>query len=231
MNDFFRLPLDGLDRRLPAAVALYFDPYNPMDTDFARHHYLLTASIARAVPKRQAEFLAGRRCAIAALHEQGRSVSEVAIGPDYAPVWPCGFLGSITHSDGIAAAVVTGDTALRGVGIDIEKIPGASTLEALRDLVIVEKERRTLDALASSMGTAAAFTVVFSAKESFYKATAKTVGRVFDFSAVCVLGMSESGLMDLVVNEDLARDLPRGMHFQASVNRLDERTVMTACVW
>ncbi len=231
MPDFFRLSLDALDRGLPAAFARYFDPRDPSDSDFARHGFVMAASLARAVPKRQAEFLAGRRCAIAALREQGCSVSDIAIGADRAPVWPQGFLGSITHSDGIAAAVVTGDSDLRGVGIDIERIPAASGLDALRQLVLVDDERRTMDVLAGEMGTAAALTTVFSAKESFYKATAKTVGRVFDFSAVRVLGMGDAGLLDLVVNEDLVSGLSRGMRFHASVTWLDERMVMTACAW
>lgn len=231
MPDFFRLSLDTLRRGLPAAFAQHFDPHDPAHSDFVRHGMVMPTSLARAVPKRRAEFLAGRRCAVAALREQGYSVSDIAIGADRAPVWPEGCLGSITHSGGIAAAVATRDAGLRGVGIDIERVPAPSALDALHQLVLVEDEHRSMESLATELGMPAALTMVFSAKESFYKATARMVGRVFDFSAVRVQGVGDTGLLDLVVNEDLTCDLRPGMRFHASMSWLDERTVMTACAW
>lgn len=120
---------------------------------------------------------------------------------------------------------------MRGLGIDIERVAADAALDALEATVIVEAERGLVDTLARSMGHAEALTLVFSAKESFFKATAKDVGRIFDFQAVHIVDVSQRGLLELEVAEGLAVDLPLGRRMQASVMHLDEHTLMTACVW
>ncbi|WP_352542194.1 hypothetical protein [Mesorhizobium sp. M0018] len=59
-------------------------------------------SLCTALPLRGAEFLAGRAMADAALQALGQLTTEIPIGPDRAPVWPKGSVGSITHARGIA---------------------------------------------------------------------------------------------------------------------------------
>ena len=228
---FSWLSLGDLPFALPKAVALPFDIHEPADADFERYGIVCPPSVARSVTKRKVEFLAGRRCAIEALHEQGAPVEDLPIGPARAPVWPPGFLGSITHTDGLAAAVTVRSQGLRGIGIDIERIPSASGLEALRSTVLVDAEHGAVEKLADAIGWPMALTLVFSAKESFYKAAAKAAGRMFDFNAVEVLGMTTSRSLDLMLALDLSPELIRGTHMQVSVNHLDAHTVMTACVW
>src|SRR5690606_10927778 len=61
-----------------------------------------------AVPgasKRQCEYLAGRLCARHALHRLTGQADVPAVGEDRAPHWPAGVVGSITHSQGQAAAL------------------------------------------------------------------------------------------------------------------------------
>lgn len=231
MKAFFRLPLAALAFDLPAAFALHFDAQDSRDDDFARHGIVCPPSIALSVPKRRAEFLAGRRCAFRALRDLGCSIGDLPIGPDRAPVWPSGFLGSITHAGTIAAAVAAPAGNIRGIGIDIECVATGAALDALETTVIVAAERGLVDTLSRSLGRAEALTLVFSAKESFFKATAKAVGRIFDFQAVHIAGLPQQGLLEFEVAEDLATDLPAGHRMQASVTRLDEHTLMTACVW
>ncbi len=104
-------PLDArwpLPFVLPNTVLLStrFDSSQLASDDFQRSAIEPPASIQRSVAKRQAEFLAGRVCARAALQQlEGLSVSP-AIGEDRAPVWPVHIAGSITHSTGRAAAIV-----------------------------------------------------------------------------------------------------------------------------
>jgi 4'-phosphopantetheinyl transferase EntD len=75
------------------------------------------AAIAQAVPKRQAEFRAGRRAARRALADLRHPAVAVPMGADRAPVWPAGLFGSIAHAGGVALAVVSRDQSL---GVDIE---------------------------------------------------------------------------------------------------------------
>ena len=145
-------------------------------------------------------------------------------------MWPAGCTGSITHAAGIAAAVALRADALRGVGIDIERIAVAGALEAIVRSVVDAAERGALGALADRLGEAMALTIAFSAKESFYKATAATVGRVFDFSALKIVGVNEEVIV-AETSEALAAALPQGTRFELGYSLLDETTVITSCAW
>ena len=89
-------PLDAhwpLPFVLPGTVLLstHFDTSQLASDDFQRSAIEPPASIQRSVAKRQAEFLAGRICARAALQQlEGLSFTP-AIGEDRAPVWPVAY--------------------------------------------------------------------------------------------------------------------------------------------
>lgn len=78
------------------------------------------AAVARAVPSRRREFLAGRAAAHAALAAIGRDEGPVGMGPRRQPRWPAGVVGSIAHAGAWAGAVVAGSQHLGGLGLDIE---------------------------------------------------------------------------------------------------------------
>ncbi len=154
---------------------------------------VLPESLANAMLKRQVEFAAGRFCAREALQQLGcESRATLAIGQDRVPLWPAGYLGSISHGDGLAIAVVTTTKAWRGVGIDIERI---LTIEAAEPLV-----EHLMTAAELAIGNAAGLSLahwlslVFSAKESLFKALYPLVGRYFDFldAEVCELQKQQS---------------------------------------
>src|SRR5437763_335927 len=73
------------------------------------------ACIARAVPKRRAEFATGRVCARQALERLGVAVGPLLPHPDRSPAWPPGIVGSISHTDGYCAVAVA--EATRALGI------------------------------------------------------------------------------------------------------------------
>ena len=78
------------------------------------------AAIARAVPKRRREFATGRGCARAALNRLGEPPVPILRGPQGAPLWPAGVVGSITHCDGYRAAAVARTSDIATVGLDAE---------------------------------------------------------------------------------------------------------------
>ena len=230
MPELLRLPLARHPGNLPDAFVLPFDMAEGDDVHFARHGIACPPSVARSVPKRRAEYLAGRRAAVAALAEAGAEAVDLAIGLSRAPAWPAGFTGSITHAAGIAAAVVLRDGVLRGVGIDIERVVAAGAFEAIVRSVVDASERAVLGGLARRFGEPMALTIAFSAKESFYKASAATVGRVFDFSALKIVDLNKEMIV-AETSEPLAASLPAGMRFQLGYSLLGESTVITSCAW
>ncbi|MES2313959.1 MAG: 4'-phosphopantetheinyl transferase superfamily protein [Pseudomonadota bacterium] len=227
-----RLSLARHPGGLPDAFLLAFDADESDDTHFSRFGIACPSSVARGVPKRRAEYLAGRRAAVAALTEAGVRAVDLAIGPSRAPAWPAGYTGSITHAARIAAAVALRDGAVRGVGIDIERVVSASALDAIVQSVVDTSERHALDELAHGLGLPMALTIAFSAKESFYKAAAATVGRVFDFGALKIIrAQASAGTIEAETAEPLAPSLPAGMRFRLGFSLLDDASAITSCVW
>jgi 4'-phosphopantetheinyl transferase EntD len=156
------------------------------------------AQVARAVPKRQREFAAGRhlaRRALARLGEAGEFENVVLLnGPDRAPRWPAGVVGSITHTgagdQGYCAVVLGRDRELAAVGIDAEE---AEPLEPdLWKFVLTVDERAALEReAAETRGLLAK--VVFSAKECFYKAQYPLTRQFLGFQQVRITLIPGSG--------------------------------------
>src|SRR5690606_8093542 len=109
-------------RPVPGAVLVSctFDPSHLAADDFQRAGIEQSASLQRSVAKRQAEYLAGRVCARAALQRLDGRDYVPGTHEDRSPIWPAGIHGSITHGKGWAAAVVAAEGACQGLGLDQE---------------------------------------------------------------------------------------------------------------
>lgn len=130
-------------------------------------HPLEAGYVASAAPKRRRDFALGRFCAHEALVQMGRDEPAIPIGASGAPVWPAGIVGSITHTQGYAAAVVAARNRFQAIGIDAERIGGVT--EALMPRLFGPAEQQWLMMLEAERRITA-LTVLFSAKEAFYKA-------------------------------------------------------------
>ena len=148
------------------------------------HGYLLAqeaAQIRSAVHSRRREFTAGRSCARQALRQLGLPETAILRGEHREPLWPAGVVGSITHCQGYcaAAAAKTGDA--RSIGIDAEvhaRLP-ANILER----VSIPEERAWLSSAPEGIHWDR---VLFSAKESLYKAWFPLARRELGFDEVSV---------------------------------------------
>jgi enterobactin synthetase component D len=157
---------------------------------------VLPESLANAVLKRQVEFAAGRLCARQALQKLGcDSPATLAIGQHRAPLWPAGYLGSISHGDGLAIAVVAAAREWHGMGIDIECVLSNQAAQPLVEHLMTASEL----AIGGNAGLTLEhwLSLVFSAKESLFKALYPFVGRYFDFLdvEVCELQKQQSCIM------------------------------------
>ena len=138
-------------------------------------------AVRDAVPKRVAEFAAGRACAHRALAALGCAPAPLPKGADRSPVWPQGIVGSITHTDGYCAAAVAWRRDIAGIGIDAEIIGRVD--EDVQRLVCTPAERRVLAAMAEAPRAEAA-TILFSAKEAFFKCQSGAGGALPDFQDI-----------------------------------------------
>lgn len=111
---------------------------------------------------RQEEFKAGRRCASQALAKVGSEDRIALPDADGLPNWPQGFLGSISHSLGIAMAVAAKKEQYALVGLDLEKTNRLSESAARRVIHPLEVSFAGDNQVNAS--------ILFSLKEAFYKA-------------------------------------------------------------
>ena len=157
------------DRVALAAVAWSVADFTPEAA--ANLGVPVPGALARAVPKRQAEYVAGRYCARAALRASGCTDGRIPPpGDDRAPVWPPGFVGSITHTAGYAAAAAAPASVARGIGLDSEALIRPDTAERVAHMVLTPGSvEEHLDRFWPDWTPAERLTLLFSAKESVFK--------------------------------------------------------------
>lgn len=138
--------------------------------------------IGRASPVRRREFATARECARAAMARLGRSPAAILADPLGAPRWPDGITGSITHCAGYRAAAVALTTDVVSLGLDAapnSPLPRHGMLDAIAR----ESERGCLAGLQATAPGVCWDRMLFSAKESVYKAWYPVAGRWLDFES------------------------------------------------
>ncbi|MBQ1097420.1 4'-phosphopantetheinyl transferase superfamily protein [Streptomyces sp. b94] len=137
------------------------------------------ALVARAVAKRRREFTLVRSCARRAMEKLGVPAQPVLTGERGAPRWPAGLVGSMTHCDGYCAAALVRATDLASLGIDAE--PDGPLPDGVLPTVSLPVEAERLRRLADERPGVHWDRLLFSAKESVYKAWFPLTGEWLDF--------------------------------------------------
>ncbi|MCF2859297.1 4'-phosphopantetheinyl transferase superfamily protein [Pseudoalteromonas sp. SMS1] len=203
-----------------------FDANQYQDTDYAFFNQPFPSKLKRAVAKRKAEYLAGRVCAAHAMTSLGMANFVIQSAEDRAPIWPENTSGAITHSKGIAMAMVTDSDDVLGIGIDIEHNMTDKQEQELRDQILRDDEHAAFELLRARHEKP--LTVVFSAKESIYKALYAQVKAFFGFDAAKLV-KSDDDQLRFVLTKTLHDTLPEGtevaVYYQSAHNM-----VLTECV-
>jgi len=126
-----------------------------------------------------------RRCAREAFAVLGRPAVPVLPGERGAPVWPPGLVGSMTHCAGYRAAVVGEAGRIHTVGIDAE--PNEPLPAGVLDSIALPEERERLDRLRRVDPGVHWDRLLFSAKESVYKAWFPLTRRWLDFEEATIV--------------------------------------------
>ncbi len=127
--------------------------------------------IEGAIAKRRRQFASGRHFARLAMTRLAGHSAPIFRDAQGRPSWPNGFIGSISHSDRRAAAVIS-NGSLRGIGIDIEDADRLALANPrLQRRLFTRAER------AAQWQHPLEATVRFSGKEAAYKAVNPIVGR------------------------------------------------------
>ena len=129
--------------------------------------------------KRLHEFAHGRTCARLALAKLGAAKCPIPVGDNRAPIWPDGFVGSISHAGEYATAVVALKAECRALGVDLE--PREPLDEKLLPMICrpeeISQSRRSEEELIFAK-------ILFSAKECVYKCVWPTILRFIEFHEI-----------------------------------------------
>lgn len=137
------------------------------------------AVVAKAVLKRRREFTAVRGCARRAMEKLGVPPQPILPGERGAPQWPAGLVGTMTHCEDYCAAALARATDLASLGIDAE--PHLPLPDGILTAVALPAERQRLDRLTAGHPSVHWDRLLFSAKESVYKAWFPLTGLWLDF--------------------------------------------------
>lgn len=180
-SDFIRQQSTGVVNCHPEVrvCLVTFDTSYYNDTLFYQLSIPFPDMLKPAVTKRRADYLAGRYAARQLLKEAGCN-GVVPTGRDRAPVWPTGWRGSISHTDKWAIAILAPRCPIISLGVDIETFRPDIMLE-IATTFTTASEREVL--AATCLPFEMALLVVFSAKESLFKALYPQIQLVFGFEA------------------------------------------------
>ena len=128
---------------------------------------------------RRREFARGRACARLAMQKLGVRPLPLLRGRERQPLWPAALCGSITHCDGYCAAVVAHTRDMRTIGIDAEVIRAFG--DVVLDRIALAGERAWMSGADARAPWAV---LLFSAKESVFKAWFQVFESALDFSHV-----------------------------------------------
>jgi 4'-phosphopantetheinyl transferase EntD len=124
--------------------------------------------------KRRAEYAAGRNCARRLLVALHGDLVPLLTGAYRQPLWPEGFVGSISHADDICAVALAKTDEIESLGIDVELLEPLD--DAVTDLVLTPAEQRAIRDEESWVAK-----LIFSIKESNYKCCYHRVRAFIDF--------------------------------------------------
>ncbi|MGX1546271.1 4'-phosphopantetheinyl transferase family protein [Streptomyces adustus] len=171
-----------IEELLPRSVVVVeaYDVDGPDGSEEAALYPEEAAVVAQAVAKRRREFAAVRGCARRAMDKLGVPPQPVLPGERGAPQWPAGLIGSMTHCDGYCAAALVRAADLASLGIDAE--PHQPLPDGVLSVVSLPAEAERLRRLAAERPDIHWDRLLFSAKESVYKAWFPLTGQWLEFT-------------------------------------------------
>jgi 4'-phosphopantetheinyl transferase EntD len=177
--------------------------------------------ISQAMEKRQREFRAGRHCAHAALAKLGLPPKPILRDEKRAPIWPSGYLGSISHCQDFCFAACCTLGEIQGLGIDVEPL---APLRTGVDSYIHNKREDSFLQTHPELPER----LIFSAKESLYKCYYPSIKRYFGFHTVELTIDPVNQRFHFTQSAETQLELPRNLNFYGRY-LTNQSHLFTAC--
>lgn len=162
------LPVEFFPKGVAWATGYAGDPHLPLHPEEA-------ACQANMGLGRRTEFALGRSLARAVLAQLNIQHFPLLIDPGSgAAIWPQGVVGAITHSKGFALVAAAPSSLMKGLGVDLELLGRLRSILWSRILTPRDLAWLKTQPVAQQSNLA---TLIFSAKEAFYKYQYPFTGR------------------------------------------------------
>ncbi|MCG8015034.1 MAG: 4'-phosphopantetheinyl transferase superfamily protein [Candidatus Thiodiazotropha sp. 'RUGA'] len=162
--------------------------------------------IETAVEKRQQEFRAGRHAAHQALDQLSAPWQPLLRNEKRQPLWPTGFVGSISHCRGECVAVCAKAAELASLGIDVE--PLEPLPKGVDQYIHTADDHATMQA-----DNTLPERLIFSAKESLYKCFYPLIGEHMGFQSVSLNIDAENMRFDFIPSATSTIPFPAELKF------------------
>lgn len=169
-------------------VQILFCAENYQHDDYSRLRILFPERLAVAGDRRRAEYLAGRYAADFLLRKLGYYDFVLHSGYDRAPCWPAGICGALAHSGNTALCAIHTCDIVSGIGIDVEYLISVERSALIQHAICHTGELNVLSILQPEQRA----TLIFSAKESLFKAIYPQLGIYFGFHDAEMVSLERS---------------------------------------
>ncbi|MWP63016.1 enterobactin synthetase component D [Gilliamella bombicola] len=170
------------------------DKINSVDFYQTSKDFNLSNEVSNMSSKRRKEFICGRVCTRYLLNKlHYENINLPTLNTDGTPMWPQGIIGSISHTQKMIAVCICSTFYYAAVGIDIETIMNIQQSNAVIELTFNEPE--FFENRPKSMfnyNRELYSTIIFSAKESIFKAIYQSSGCYFDFKNICLINYNNN---------------------------------------
>ncbi|WP_017346914.1 4'-phosphopantetheinyl transferase family protein [Pantoea sp. A4] len=216
--------INGFSRSVsdPLIAVSHFDLAHFHDDLLTQFAVPLPATLQRAVNKRKAEYLASRLLVRNVLADFGHPNFLLTNAPDRSPRWPDNLNASLSHSQGIAVLAVTRQALC--VGVDVEHVMAEKTAQETARMLMNQEEQQRLASLPLTLAEGA--TLLFSLKESLYKALWPKLHEVMDFHQAALVEIDlPAGKALLRLEHHFNADFPRGTLLEAAFTPVNEHVI------
>ncbi|MGD9425371.1 4'-phosphopantetheinyl transferase family protein [Pantoea sp. NSTU24] len=190
-----------------------FDPQHYRDALAEAWGIRLPERLQRAVVKRRAEYLASRLLVRAVMAEFGIADFILTNAPDRSPRWPEGIQASLSHTTGTLVVAATRQNL--AIGVDVERWMAENTAHETAGYLMNAREQQLLRTLPVSFNAAA--TLLFSLKESLYKALWPQLHQPMEFTDAALVTVDWSQQRALLrLTRTFSTDFPAGTTLQAT---------------
>lgn len=190
------------------SLEVTYDPPNYLDDLFNKAEICFPDNVKRAVIKRKAAYLAGRFAAKLCLERLTVTAQDITVGNHREPIWPAEIVGSISHTANHATVVVSRKCYYESIGVDIERWLQAVDAKKISRSALRPNERALQ--VKSGFSYEEFTTLVFSAKESLFKALFPVTRSYFNFLNTEIISMDQTAkTLNLALTNTLEH-LPSG---------------------